>query len=537
MNKQRTWAKWVLIAFFAIMGILTFFSGTIRNLTLPQITTQSVTAGTITPVVAGSGMTEAAESTEILASRAGSVTDLLVQPGDRVKAGDVLMKVDYPDDGTLEAKQEELDRQQKALAEARLTATMSTDSSAWTQYQMLKNNLEDAEQRQARCKEYLGKRKSLDSQLSAAKKELSSAQSAYHAGVDAAAQEAEAAHQALDAARRQQENAQANASYYQENPESEEYQTAKAALDEANAAVLDCQNRCYAADTALETLQAQYQPGVDAAQQKVDELTGQITSLELTYAGCTDEKACENAVLSAKGALSSYYESQKDAKVQDELEAARLAEMERQIEQLEQEIAELEAKIGAAEVRASCDGIVETIYDKEEFENGEKLASLQSADAYTLSCSVPIADAALLRIGAVARITNQSAGGVQIVLTAIEADETDPTNMKRLIFTVTGDNATANQYFSIAVALESSKHDLVIPNAAVWQDAKGVFVYVVETKTTPLGSRSKVKRVDVEVLRRDDRYTAVSGELSREDFVVVLSSAPLEDGQAVRFGD
>ena len=503
MKKNRAWVKWVAIGFFAVMAVLTFFSGTIRNLTLPQITTQPVTSGTITPVVAGSGMTEAAESTEILASRAGSVTELLVQPGDRVKAGDVLMRVDYPDDGTLAAKQAELDRQQKALAEARLTATMSTDSSAWTQYQMLKNNLEDAEQRQARCQEYLGKRKSLDSRLSAAK----------------------------------QENAQANASYYQENPESEEYLTAKAALDEANAAVLDCQNRCYAADTALEALQAQYQPSVDAARQKADELTGQITSLELTYAGCTDEKACENAVLSAKGALSSYYESQKNAKVQDELEAARLAEMESQIEQLEQEIAELEAKIGAAEVRASCDGIVETIYDKEEFENGEKLASLQSADAYTLSCSVPLADAALLRIGAEARITNQSAGGVQIVLTAIEADETDPTNMKRLIFTVTGDNAAANQYFSIAVALESSKHDLVIPNAAVWQDAKGVFVYVVETKTTPLGSRSKVKRVDVEVLRRDDRYTAVSGELSREDFVVVLSSAPLEDGQAVRFGD
>ena len=161
--------------------------------------------------------------------------------------------------------------------------------------------------------------------------------------------------------------------------------TAKAALDEANAAVLDCQNRCYAADTALEALQAQYQPSVDAAQQKADELTGQITSLEMEYAGCTDEKACENAVLSAKGALSSYYESQNNAKVQDELEAARLAEMERQIEQLEQEITELEAKLGAAEVRASCDGIVETIYDKEEFENGEKLASLQSADAYTLS--------------------------------------------------------------------------------------------------------------------------------------------------------
>ena len=145
MKKNRAWVKWVAIGFFAVMAVLTFFSGTIRNLTLPQITTQPVTSGTITPVVAGSGMTEAAESTEILASRAGSVTELLMQPGDRVKAGDVLMRVDYPDDGTLAAKQAELDRQQKALAEARLTATMSTDSSAWTQYQMLKNNLEDAE--------------------------------------------------------------------------------------------------------------------------------------------------------------------------------------------------------------------------------------------------------------------------------------------------------------------------------------------------------------------------------------------------------
>ena len=535
--KKRTWAKVALIVFFAVMGILTFFSGTIRNLTLPQITTQPVTAGTITPVVAGSGMTEAAESTEILANRAGIVTELLAKPGDRVKAGDALIRVDYPDDGTLAAKQTELDQQQKALTEARLTATMSSDSSAWTQYQMMKNTLEDAEQRQARCKEYLGKRKSLDSQLSAAKEELSSAQSAYHAGADAAAQEAEAAHQALDAARRQQENAQANANYYQENPESEEYLAAKAALDEASAAVLDSQNRCYTADTALEALQAQYQPGVDAAQQKVDGLNSQLSSLESEYAGCTDEKACENAVLSAKGALSSYYESQKNGKIQDELEAARLTEMESRIEQLKQEIAELEAKIGEAELQASCDGIVEWIYEKEEFETGEKLVTLQSSAAYTLRCSVPMADAALLRIGAEARITNQSVGGVSLVLTAVDPDETDPTNQKCLTFTVTGDNAAANQYYSIAVALESSKHDLVVSNAAVYRDSKGDFIYVAETKTTPLGSRSKVKRVDVEVLRRDDRYTAVSGELSREDFVVVLSSAPLEDGQAVRFGD
>ena len=126
--KQRTWAKWALIVFFAVMAILTFFSGTIRNLTLPQITTQPVTSGTITPVVAGSGMTEAGASTEILSTRAGTVTELLVEPGDRVKAGDVLMRVDYPDDGSLAAKQAELEQQEKALVEAQISASMSSDS-------------------------------------------------------------------------------------------------------------------------------------------------------------------------------------------------------------------------------------------------------------------------------------------------------------------------------------------------------------------------------------------------------------------------
>ena len=535
--KQRTWAKWALIVFFAVMAILTFFSGTIRNLTLPQITTQPVTSGTITPVVAGSGMTEAGASTEILSTRAGTVTELLVQPGDRITKGDPLIRVNYPDDGTLAAKQAELEQQEKALEEAQISASMSSDSGAWAEYQILKNNLDEAQQRKASCQEYVGKRNSLDSQLSAANAELQQAQAAYHAGVDAAAREAEAAHQALDAAMSRQQNAQANESYYSADPESEAYLAAKAALEEANAAVLEGQNRCYAADTALQSLQAQYQPPVDAAQQKTEGLNSQISDLEMTYVGCTDENDCENAVLSAQSALSSYYDRQKNAQAQSELTTARLAELEAQIEKTSQEIAALEAALGDSEIPADRDGIVEHLYEKESFETGTVLAAIQSSDAYTLRCPVPIADAALLRVGAEARITNQSAGGVSVILAEIQPDETDPTNQKSLVFTVTGDNAAPNQYYSLALPLESSKHELVVPNAAVYRDSRGDFVYAVETQTTPLGSRSKVHRLDVEVLRRDDRYTAVQGALTREDFVVVLSSAPLEDGQAVRFGD
>lgn len=159
------------------------------------------------------------------------------------------------------------------------------------------------------------------------------------------------------------------------------------------------------------------------------------------------------------------------------------------------------------------------------------------AEVFTLRCSVSLEDSAMLKLGAEARITNQNGGGSKAVLTAIEPDKADPTNRKELIFTVTGDNAAPDQYLSLAVALETSKHDTVVPNAAVYKDSVGSFVYVVETTSSPLGSRSKVRRVDVEELRRDDGYTAVKGELTSQDYVVILSSAPLSDGQAVRFGD
>ena len=538
MNKQRTWAKWALIVFFAMMGILTFFSGTIRNLSLVQITTKPVTAGSITPVVSGAGMTEAEAVKEQLASRRGAVLERHAEPGDPVQAGDLLLSVEYLDDGTLAAKKAELEQQEKAYAEEQLNASLPSDSGAWADYQILKNNLEEAQERQSRCKEYLGKRKTLDSQLSSAEKELSQVQAAYHVGVDDAAAEAEAAQQALSAAQQRQQNAQTNYDYYAGfDPDSEDSAAAKTALEEANAAVLDCQNRCYAADTALQGLLAQYQPPVEAAREKLEALQEQSAALEQDYAGCTDETACENAVLSAKSSLSSYYDRQKSSQVQDERTAARLAEMEGQIEQTKQEIVALEAELGEKEIRAEADGVLERLFEQEVFEAEAVLAALQSTEAYSLRCSVSLTDAALLRLGAEARITNQNGGGSRAVLSAIEPDKTDPTNRKELVFTVSGDNAAAGQYLSLAIALETSKHDCVVPNAALYRDAVGSFVYVVETNTTPLGSRSRVRRVDVEELRRDDGYTAVSGELSTQDYVVILSSAPLSDGQAVRFGD
>lgn len=534
MKKQRKWVKWAAIGFFAAMLLLTFFSGTIRNLTLPQITAQAVVPGTVTPVVACSGITETRNAREYLAAWNGEVTKVLVKTGDRVKTGDVLLRIKCTDDGTLTVKRAELAQKEAAYQEALLTASVPSDSGAQEEYQLLQNNLEDAQQRQTRCLEFIEKYSPLETQLSAAKAKLEAARTDYHTAVDAAVQEAEAARQVLETAQSRQENAQINESYYAvRSPGSKAYRAAKKELDEASAEVFECQNRCYVLDTALRALNAEYQPPMDAAQKEVDALKSRIVDLTEEYVGCTDARECENAVLSAKSAVSAWNDRQRSIEVQETLADAHLAAMEEELMALRQEITGLSDGI----ILADCDGIVSAVPKSESFASGDLLASVRTEEAFTLRCSVPLTDAAKLQLGVNARPTNQSGSILQIKLTAIEPDTADPTNQKCLVFTVTGDDAAQNQYISLNVDLETSRHDTVVPNAAMYRDSMGDFVYVVETKTTPLGSRSKVRRVGVEVLRQDDRYTAVTGDLDRSSYVVIMSSAPLSDGQAVRFGD
>ena len=57
---------------------------------------------------------------------------------------------------------------------------------------------------------------------------------------------------------------------------------------------------------------------------------------------------------------------------------------------------------------------------------------------------------------------------------------------------------------------------------------------IVEAKSTPLGNRYIARRVDVQVLAKDDINSAVSGGLTTSDYVITTSSKPLEPGMQVR---
>ena len=78
-SKKREWIKNIAIIFLAILLVLTFFSNTILNYSLPEVSTYSVTAGNITVQVRGTGMVEAVDPYQILVKESRKVSSVAVR--------------------------------------------------------------------------------------------------------------------------------------------------------------------------------------------------------------------------------------------------------------------------------------------------------------------------------------------------------------------------------------------------------------------------------------------------------------------------
>ncbi|HWQ30492.1 MAG TPA: efflux RND transporter periplasmic adaptor subunit [Negativicutes bacterium] len=85
------------VVFLATMFVMTFFSRTINNFTLPKVTYATPTEGALIKEVTGTGTVEANSTRELYVSSSMKVTGIAVEAGDRVKQGQILMTLDTSD--------------------------------------------------------------------------------------------------------------------------------------------------------------------------------------------------------------------------------------------------------------------------------------------------------------------------------------------------------------------------------------------------------------------------------------------------------
>lgn len=112
-NENRSPRKEVIkniaIVFLAVLLVLTFFSNTFMNYTLPQVSAVYVSQGTISEQIRGSGTVEAAESYEVKFDQTRTIKSVAVKTGQTINAGDTLFELEDSDSDELTQAQKDLD--------------------------------------------------------------------------------------------------------------------------------------------------------------------------------------------------------------------------------------------------------------------------------------------------------------------------------------------------------------------------------------------------------------------------------------------
>lgn len=595
-KKRREWVKTAAIIFLTVMLILTFFSQTIMNYSLPEVATQYVSSGTITAKIRGSGQVESGDPYEVKVEQSRKVASVEVRTGDEVEKGTILMYLEDVESDEIKAAQEalqaarkEVEAAQDAYNQALLKEDItSTDIYAANKgvsaevyrrqinsFQSLIKNLEDElKPLEDRAAELNGMIKDFDTQESY-EASLDSATAARVPAAEQAMKNAEgaktAAENAFNAAQNELNAAQSELDAAQgtsadvQTPESGTVSDGNARVSGGNATAADP-----ALIEALKAKVAELTRKRDEAAQKLSEAQNAYNAAVNNYNTAVSEDAGRKGsnvhanLASQKAAVQiELYNVQKqiDEKTQEktnrqeELQALlkditnvlgldsylnAIKDAQEKVEKAQAVVDEQTAKDMGATITAPISGTVTAINvtsGNSTSPSTPVVVMQPQGKGYTLSFSVTNEQARRLSVGDQADLVNSwRYDDIKVTLASIKPDKNDPGQKKELTFDVTG-SVTPGQTLNLSVGQKSANYDLIVPNSAIREDNNGKFILIVESKSSPLGTRYTASRVDVEVLASDDTQSAISAALYGYEFVITTSTKPVEAGKLVRLAN
>lgn len=571
-KNKREWVKNAAIVFLAVMLVLTFFSNTIMNYSLPEVATNYVQSGTITAKIRGTGIVESGDPYEVKVTESRKVSSVAVRVGDTVQKGDVLLYLEDSESDELKAAKDALEQAQNAyeleLLKAEITSSdiysANQNVSAATYRQQITNAqkaLKDAKDAVKPLEDQLAQLNNeaakISTQLSyeaaqntvasgriePAKKAVENATAVQASTLQTknAAETALAAARADEAAKRtayETAVSDGDASGTDAVTKKAEWDTAVKLAAEKETAYNNAVNNLASADKALSDAQTYLATVTDANNQReASQTEGNLNAMKANYdlniAVVQKELDAANALVEEQTAVLTDLIS----KIGNVTNLETLLE---NISKAQATVDELTAKAIDATVTADIAGTVTSINVTagNTTSAAEPVAVLQpEGKGYTLSFSVTNDQAKRLSVGDKADLVNAwRYDDVDVTLASIKPDKTDPGQKKLLTFDVTG-SVTAGQTLNLSVGQKSANYDLIVPNSAIREDSNGKFILIVESKPSPLSTRYIATRVDIEVLASDDTQSAITGGLYGYEYVITTSTKPVEAGKQVRLAN
>lgn len=550
-TKRREWVKNAAIVFLIILLLLTFFSNTIQNYSLPEVATQYVESGSITAKIRGTGVVESGDPYSVKIKEVREVASVEVRVGDKVEAGQVLCLLTEGDSQELDQAKTALEEKQNALEVAQFNfekqlltggyevsimqnaGNTASTSTYLNQIYTAKNEMEAA---QAKVEEWTNLITVIDRQL---------AYNPYSADVTKETKAVNDAQAALNAVNNDLTSAQnwltsLDAQIEQEREALSVSSGDASRLDNllaqrltANQNVIDLQSRQRTADQNLKNAQA----ALDAkkATTEVDNTLNQQKAFAQLSLG-----NAEDFYNLKKTAYEDLLKNIGDTFALNELTNA-ITDAQEAVNEAQAQVDKLSAETMGSEVTAPISGVITAVNvssGKETPQDGVVFTMQPDGKGYTMSFSVTNQQAQRLSVGDPAELVNAwRYDDVQVTLSSIKPDPNNPGQNKLLTFDVTGEGVIAGQSLNVSVGQKSANYDMTVPNSAIREDSNGKFILVIDYKSSPIGTRYFASRVDVEVLASDDTRSAISGGVESYSYVITTSTKPVEAGKQVRLAD
>lgn len=564
-KKRREWVKNAAIIFLSVMLVLTFFSNTFMNYSLPEVAAQYVQSGTITAKIRGTGTVESGDPYNVKISETRTISSVLVKTGDKVEKGAPLLLLE-------DKESKELTDAQAALDKAMLTfelAMLGKDVSNSVYNNVQSGNISSMAAYQSRivaAEAEIDKYQKSVNEAENALNQLKAAQANVEAGgtPDTSSEQAKVNEaQAIldsdeiklakdDITRWQNEKAACDAiikKWHEGITESvsgneiigvvsqEEFDVAtvnssryQELINEKQAFINNNPDKVTAYNNKITALNEAKKKLSDKGNSKVDSTNSLKVQTQNWQTEYDSRKAKLDVATAARDQLLTDISNELNLDFQlDDLKKQR------------DQIAKLQENAVGASIEAPIAGTITSVTVKagDEAQPDTALVTMQpEGKGFTMSFSVTNDQAKRLSVGDKADLVNSwRYSNMDITLASIKPDTTDPGQKKLLTFDITGDEVTPGQSLNVSVGQKSANYDLIVPNSAIREDSNGKFILIVESKSSPLGNRYVATRVDVEVLASDDTQSAVSGALYGYEFVITTSTQPVEAGKLVRLAN
>ena len=568
-RRKRELIKTILIIFLAALLLLTFFSNTIMNKSLSQITTERTTSGKLTERLRGSGLVLSNQSYGVTVDGNKIIDTIMVKSGQEVEKGDVLLTVGTGESEELNAAIETLETLELEYNKALL----APDADYTSENQAIKNAREDLSEAirkrdeaaenqgniQADKDSYKENKAKLNS-LTKLQTKLSAIISAIDsdeymgAPVEYTGELIDLKSAAEDAEKLYQEKLGVYTAMLSGSSEDEEEAEAAPtavspeeianAKTEAELAETARNDALTAYDTRKSELRNEYSIQLTNAENEIEYYTGLVEEYEsgMGSEGMTLEVLEEDVKAKQRtleDLLAQLAKTQKDDANQDKLDNLSLEAMKKDVEKAKKKVEELKKENETTEITAKHSGIVSSVNAKagdETVPDMEIITIDISSEGYTVEIIVDGEKTRKIKKGVEAEVINNWSGNVQAVLTNIKNDSTPNSKSRILVFTITGDVESGTN-LDLSIPCGSGNYDTIVPKSAVYTDNKGSFVLTVQSKSSPLGNRYYAQRIPVEVVSSDEISSAVSGSINYGDYVIVAASKPVSPGDQVRMKD